>query len=229
VSLSPLFIEPIKKLILFSAVDELQLQQVVATSQIKPFKSGDTIFKQGDVSTHFYAVHKGSIKLSLLSPDGCEKVVRIIRPGQQFAEAVMFQENSVYPVNCIALEAGEIFEFDNKTYLKILEESFPTNKRLLQHLSAKMHNFIGEIENLCLHTATYRLINYIVRSIPDDVQGNSAEITLDAAKNVIAKRLSIQGETFSRILRDLRKKDLIEVSGNKVLIKDIIAMKSHLD
>jgi CRP/FNR family transcriptional regulator, dissimilatory nitrate respiration regulator len=229
VSLSPLFIEPIKKLILFSALDDSQLHQIVASSHIKPFKSGENIFKQGDVSKHFYAVHKGSVKLSLLSPDGCEKVVKIVRPGQQFAEAIMFQENPIYPLNCIALEAGEIFEFDNKTYLKILEESFATNKRLLQAFSAKMHQFIGEIENLCLHTATYRLINYIVGSIPEDIQVNSTEITLDAAKNVIAKRLSIQGETFSRILLELRKKDLIEVSGNKVLIKDIIAMKSHLD
>jgi CRP/FNR family transcriptional regulator, dissimilatory nitrate respiration regulator len=228
VPLSPLFIESIKKLILFSALDESQLQKIVSSSQIRPLKSGDNVFKQGEISRHFYAVHKGSIKLSLLSPDGCEKVIEIVRPGQQFAEAIMFYDNPVYPVNCIALEASEVFEFDNKTYLKILEESFVTNRRLLQYMSRKMHGFLREIDNLCLHTATYRLINYLICSIPDDIQSNSTEITLDAAKNVIAKRLSIQGETFSRILRDLRKKDLIEVSGNKVLIKDIIAMKSHL-
>ncbi|MFK5985674.1 MAG: Crp/Fnr family transcriptional regulator [Pseudomonadota bacterium] len=227
-SLSPLFISPIKKLILFSALNDEQLQQVVSSTQIKLLKAGENIFKQGEKSRHFYAVHKGSVKLSLLSPEGSEKVIEILRPGQQFAEAIIFQDEPIYPVNSIALESSEVFEFDSRVYLAILEKSFATNKRLLQDMSRKMHKFLSEIDNLCLHTATYRLINYIIGSIPEGVQGNSTEIVLDAAKNVIAKRLSIQGETFSRILRDLRKKDLIEVTGNKVLIKDIIAMKSHL-
>lgn len=227
-SLSPIFIASIKELILFSALDDEQLQQVVSSTQLKLLKSGENIFKQGEESRHFYAVHKGSVKLSLLSPEGSEKIIEILRPGQQFAEAIIFHDKPKFPVNSIALEATEVFEFDSKVYLKILENSFATNKRLLQNMSRKMHKFLNEIDNLCLHTATYRLINYIICSIPEGVQDNSTEITLDAAKNVIAKRLSIQGETFSRILRELRKKDLIEVTGNKVLIKDIIAMKSHL-
>ncbi len=228
-TLSPLFIKPIKKLILFSALDKTQLKQVLFSSKIIPLKSGDTLFKQGEISRYFYAVYKGSIKLSLLAPDGFEKVIEIVKPGQQFAEAIMFHDNPVYPVNSTALEESEIFQFDNKTYLEILEKSFATNRRILQDMSRKIHRFLKEIDNLCLHTATYRLINFIVCSIPDDTKSNSTEITFNTAKNVIAKRLSIQGETFSRILNDLRKKDLIEVKGNKVFIKDIIAMKSHLN
>jgi CRP-like cAMP-binding protein len=48
---------------------------------------------------------------------------------------------------------------------------------------------------------------------------------LDTAKNVIAARLSIKPETFSRIIKNLREQGIISIDGSKVTIHDIDALK----
>jgi CRP-like cAMP-binding protein len=227
-ALSSLFLEPIKKLFLFAALDEQQLQEVLDTSHILPVDAGDVIFKQGEELNYFYAVNKGSVKISLVSHDGNEKVIEIVNTGNYFAAVVIFNDKPIFPANAYALESGEIFKFDREIYLKILDKSPSTNRRVLQYMSRRMQKFVGEISDLCLHSASYRLINYLLCFIEDDYKDNNITIQLPAAKNVIAKRLSIQGETFSRILSSLRKQQLIKVDKNKITIDDIMALKTLL-
>jgi CRP-like cAMP-binding protein len=227
-ALSSLFLEPIKKLFLFAALDDQQLQEVLDTSHILPVDAGDVIFKQGEELNYFYAVNKGSVKISLVSHDGNEKVIEIVNTGNYFAAVVIFNDKPIFPANAYALESGEIFKFDRDIYLKILDKSPSTNRRVLQYMSRRMQKFVGEISDLCLHSASYRLINYLLCFIEDDYKDNNITIQLPAAKNVIAKRLSIQGETFSRILSSLRKQQLIKVDKNKITIDDIMALKTLL-
>ncbi len=227
-ALSSLFLEPIKKLFLFAALNDRQLQEILDTSHILPIEAGDVIFKQGEPLNYFYAINKGSVKISLVSHDGNEKVIEIVNAGSYFAAVVIFNKKPNFPANAYALESGEIFKFDREVYLKMLDESPSTNRRVLQYMSGRMQKFVGEISDLCLHSASYRLINYLLCFIDDEHKSNSVTLELPAAKNVIAKRLSIQGETFSRILSSLKKQQLIKVDKNKSTIDDIVALKTLL-
>jgi CRP-like cAMP-binding protein len=50
---------------------------------------------------------------------------------------------------------------------------------------------------------------------------------LDTAKNVIAARLSVKPETFSRIIKGLKNQGILTIEGNSVTIHDIDALKQH--
>ena len=54
------------------------------------------------------------------------------------------------------------------------------------------------------------------------------EFHLPTQKSVIASRLSIQRETFSRILGKLKKSKMIEVHGNDIRILDPQQMRDAL-
>jgi len=56
---------------------------------------------------------------------------------------------------------------------------------------------------------------------------NAAEITLPAAKNLIASRLNLTQEHFSRILHDLAAAGLIEVDRRVIRIPDLQRLRSH--
>ena len=69
-----------------------------------------------------------------------------------------------------------------------------------------------EIDNLTLHSATSRFASYLVLRRPP----GSQVLELDARKGVIASRLSIKPETFSRIEKDLSERGIIAVQGMRV-------------
>ena len=68
-----------------------------------------------------------------------------------------------------------------------------------------------------------RFTNFLVRQIPPG-QLHDARIELAAPKHVIASRLSIQPESFSRILRNLQREGHITVEDNLIHIKNISAL-----
>jgi len=87
-------------------------------------------------------------------------------------------------------------------------------------MSQRLHQRLNEIDSLTLHNATYRLVTYLLGELPEGVL-TSTEIVLTTPKHIIASRLSIKPETFSRILTRLARDGLIVVRGNSIVLANL--------
>ena len=212
---------------LFQALDEQQLSNVLNSSRTLSLPAKNILFEKDSVASHFYLLKSGQIKLFCLSEEGDEKVIDIINPSQTFAEAIMFLPKKIYPVSAETLKNSEIYSFDMKQFRSILESSQETCFRLLATMARRLHSSINDINNLTLHTATYRLVVYLLEQLPEGAVALS-NIHLDATKVIIASRLSIKPETFSRILLRLSKQGLIEVHGNDITLIDVNGLRALL-
>ena len=212
---------------LFEALNDAELEEIIATTVSISLPARTTLFERGAKAKHFYMVRSGQIKLYCLSPQGDEKVVEILYPQQTFAEAVMFMPQHIYPVSAEAIADSEVFRFDMGIFYRVLNESHETCFRLLGAMSRQLHAKISDINNLTLHNGTYRLIVYLLGQLPDDV-ATLSDIHLSTPKNIIASRLSIKPETFSRILLQLSKQGLIEINGNDITLLDVDGLRALL-
>lgn len=218
--------EDLRRHPLFAGLNDSQLQRVRRNMRVLRLKEGEHLFEYGQHAERFFMVRSGQIKLYRLSPEGAEKVIEIIQPGQTFAEAVMFMEAQNYPVNAEALTRSEVIAIDNRTFLGILRESVDTCFLVMADMSMRLRLRLSEIDELTLQNATLRLVHYLVRQLPEDVSAPT-EIRLPAPKNVIASRLSIQPETLSRILHNLSNKGLISVAGRTIQVHDIDGLRHY--
>jgi len=221
--------EELRKIPLFSDLDEAPFAAIVRGMHSHPLTRGGRLFSQGEPVHHFYYLRSGLIKLFRTSPAGDEKVIELIKAGQTFAEALMFMgHDAAYPLHAEAVEASEVVSFDARAFREMLSESPESGFRVMATLSRRLHKFLNEIESLSLRNATYRLVIYLLQQLPEDISGSSS-IHLPATKNLIASQLSIQPETFSRILHRLSGKGLIEVQGNDIVLCDIPALRGLTD
>lgn len=215
----------LRRAYLFADMSEPHLQLLVNSLQDIHLDAGKTLFRQGQAAERFYFVREGLVKLFRLSPEGDEKIIEIMRPGETFAEAVMFMgAQGRYPVNAEAINASRVYAFEQKIFLNLLRESSEATFGLLGSMSRRLHMLVNQIESLTLQNATYRLVAYLLEQIPRDVK-TSPEVQLTTPKGVIASRLAIQPETLSRILAKLRQGGLIEVNGNHITIRDVQALR----
>jgi len=212
---------------LLAELDEAMLDQVKKTLRVLDLETGEHLFEQGQHADRFYQVLEGQIKLYRVSMEGSERVIEVILPGQTFAEAVLFMEKRDYPLNAEALSKTRLLAFDSNTFLKLLENSQQTCFRLLADMSKRLHQRLNEIDYLTLQNATFRLIHYLLQQIPEDCDGNCTDVKLATSKSIIASRLSIQPETFSRILKNLGKRELISVKGKVITLLDIEALRTY--
>jgi CRP-like cAMP-binding protein len=200
---------------LFNALSDEQLTQILASSTLLKLREGEFIFEAGDRASRFYFLVSGQIKLYRLSPDGAEKVIELVSPGQTFAEALMFLERPMYPVSAAALPASQLIAFDNQNFLNILQGSIDSCFKIMGTLSQRIRGLIREIDDLTLQTATTRLCHMLWQQMD---QAGSCTLELKIPKGILASRLSIQPETFSRILNSLSNQGIISVKRSSIKI-----------
>ncbi len=76
-----------------------------------------------------------------------------------------------------------------------------------------------------LQSGTQRVIGYLLSL--SDATGGGAQIELPARKNIIASRLNLTHEHFSRTLHGLATAGLISVDGQKIGIASIEKLQAH--
>ncbi len=199
---------------LLSRLETEQLERVSRHASRVSLDAEQLLFSQGDPANRFYLLLKGQMQLFRLSPEGAEKVIEIVSPGQTFAEALMFLNAPRYPVCASALCPSELIAIDARDFASMLRESVETCFQLLGVLSQRLRGLIGEIDDLTLHTATSRVARYLIAKMPP----GQRILELDVRKGVLASRLSVQPETFSRVIKSLSEQAVIRMQGTQVTI-----------
>lgn len=210
---------------LFSSLTETDLAPISAASRLIQVKPNTLLFREADPSHHFFLVVKGSMRLYRLTPEGKEKVIEIISIGQTFAEAVALL-NKPYPVYAAALEPTELIAIPSQ----VLRDQVLINQglafKMLASLSLRIHGFLNDIHTLSLATAQQKVAGYLLAFLE---QSDNETIQLPATKAMIASRLGLQPETFSRVLSKMKEQGVIQEDKNQILILSSIALKQLRD
>jgi CRP-like cAMP-binding protein len=214
-------IDALKQSHLFARLSDLQLGRVYRHCRIVQLEDGQQLFSQGEDVVNFYLVLKGKMKLFRVSPDGQEKIIEIVPTGGTFAEALMFMDQPYYPVSAAALSETVVIGIDAKDFKAMLWDSVDTCLLLLGDMSFRLRKLVNEIDKLTLHSGTCRVASYLIEHAPEDEE----VFDLDVAKSVIAARLSVKPETFSRIIKNLREQGIISIDGNKITIHNRQALQ----
>jgi CRP-like cAMP-binding protein len=212
---------------LLASLDDNQFARVLATIQTLNLEEDSHLFHFGDQARYFFLLKTGQIQLYRLSPGGEEKVIEIIQPGQSFAEAVMFLQMPIYPVSAKAVFTSELWRIDMVVFLGLLQESNALCLHLLGGMSRRLHGAIQDIDQLTLQNASMRVIQLLLHSAPDST-GKPYNLEWETPKQILASRLSVRPETFSRILQQLSRKNLIAVQGKTVDVLDVKGLQREL-
>ena len=209
------------------ASDELD-RIALNTQQVRADRS-EVLFRRGDAAMGFHIIVFGQVKLAFTSPRGDEKVVDLIGQGGSFGEAVMFMERP-HVVTAQTLSDSLLLYIAREIVFEELERDPRFVRRIIAGLSSRLHRLMSDLESDSLHSGTQRIIGYLLRDSEDNPESKSAlEVTLSATKGVIASRLSLTQEHFSRILHDLSARGLIEVHGRSIYIPDVARLRACSD
>ena len=205
---------------MFSEMSAEELDRISASTLPVHVEKGQAICQCGDPCTGFHLVVYGQVKLGFTSPQGIEKVIEIVRPGQSFGEALMFLDKP-YIVFAQALSDAMLLHVARHAVLAELGRDTGFALRMLSGLSRRLHGLVRDVEAYTLRSSHERVIGYLLAEVPESANGGAAEVHLTPGKTVIASRLSMTPEHFSRILHELAASGLIAVEGRTVRIPDV--------
>ena len=220
-----LIADALKKNLLCSRLNDAQFTRISQSAVRVRLAENESLFEQGSPANRFYLVISGQVKLFRMSPAGTEKIIEIVTPGHSFAEALMFLDFPVYPVSASALQPATLISVDAKEFKNVLSESIETCFLIMGDMSQRLRGLVQEIDDLTLQSATCRVAGYFLSV----AQSNGNSVVLNLPKQVLASRLSVTPETFSRILRKLSDRGIITVDRDVVHIKNQQALSLAAD
>lgn len=208
----------LKKSALFTGLDEEIVRFFVENSRPKTYEKGTELFSMGDSADAFFLILEGWVKLYRMTRDGEEAIINVFAPGETFAEAAVFGPQQVYPVNAQAVEKTELLEIPRKLFVDKIKEDSDFALRILGSISARQRYLIQQIEQVTVKSAPQRIGAFLLRLSPPGKNAH-IEVSLPYDKSLIARRLNIQPETFSRALAKLKPYG-VSMKGRQVVIED---------
>ena len=217
----------LSRLPLFEELVPEELDRIAAGTTELHVPRGEIVFNRGDPCVGFHFVVYGQVKLAFLSPQGGEKVVEIIAPGYSFGEALMFM-GKPYIVMAQTLADSLLLHVSKKVVYDEIDRDPAFARKMLAGLSRRLHSLIGDVESYSMQSGTERVIGYLLRQDENQARSGGAYVlTLPTSKAVVASRLNVTPEHFSRILHDLSERGLIVVEGREIRIVDSAKLRDY--
>lgn len=212
---------------LFNGLAPEEISRIARGTREIHASKGDILFHKGDPCNGFHLLVYGQIKLAFTSAQGTEKVVEIMSQGQSFGEALMFMEKP-YIVFAQALTDSLLLHVSKKAVFDELERDHRLGRKMLAGMAMRLHQLMSDVESYSLHSGKERIIGYLLRELSETEQdGDKVSVTLPTNKGIIASRLNLTQEHFSRILHELIELGLIVVEGRKIHIPSVAKLRKH--
>jgi CRP/FNR family transcriptional regulator, dissimilatory nitrate respiration regulator len=164
---------------------------------VREVKKGVVLFAEGDEGHSIYLCARGGIQLHKTSPEGREVVIHGVRPGDIFAEVILFEQNR-YPVTAVTLADSTVVAFPRREIHRLLAgEEFRND--FMASLMRKLRYLTGRIVELTATDARERLRGFLEQRAP----AGTTTVALRMTKKDVAAAIGTTPETLSRLIRRL--------------------------
>jgi len=212
----------------YSVLDAESLSALAAAARTTRVGRGQSLFEQGQICDGVYVVMSGQLKLAFSSPNGAEKIVTIATARQSTGEAWLLL-GQCYPLHAEALNDSLLVFLPRQAVNKCLRTNQSFVYHMMKYIAEKFHHLLLDVESSSLLSGTERILDFLMREVDALDDDKSATIELALPKSIIASRLSLTQEHFSRLLRQLSESGMIAVDGRLVHIPDIDRLSRFLD
>jgi CRP/FNR family transcriptional regulator len=195
----------------FKGLSEENRSELAAIGNLREVKKRDYLFHEGEKGGSMFLLAGGNIQLHKNTEDGREVVIRVIKPGDVFAEVVLFEKER-YPVSARAVTNADVLVFPREGIHRLLaEEGFRND--FIAMLMAKQRYLAERIQELTTKDVEHRFFTFLRSQY-----GEQEVIKTPLSKKDIAAAIGTTPESLSRLIQRLHEDKIIDWKGKTIRI-----------
>jgi CRP/FNR family transcriptional regulator len=180
------------------------------------FKKGDTIIRQGVLSTNVAYLRKGLVKIHVTGPY-CEQIVRIVKaPGYLGLPTTFGDKINQYSVTSI--EESEVCFIDLTTFRELLKTNADFAWEIIQYICS----IELELYDRCANRSQKQIrgkISDVLLEMAEKIY-LSDDFNIPINQEELGNLIDSSRESVSRVLAEFEKEGIISMSGKKISIMD---------
>lgn len=191
-------------------------KELMKTIQLRKFKSGKVIYKEGKVPKGVYILRKGKVKIYQTNQDGTKQIMYIYTSGELFGYRPIIC-NEKHPVTAVAMEECTCDFIPRAHFSRVLLDSRDFAHVLLVSLSHEFAVWVNNINVFARFPVKSRVaLGLLILKEKFRTKDKSNEVTL--SRSEFASYIGTVKEMVVRVVQEFRARKIVETKGSRIKI-----------
>ncbi|HTR67672.1 MAG TPA: Crp/Fnr family transcriptional regulator [Terriglobales bacterium] len=220
---------PVREEHLFCNLPATALQKLNEIKSTAVYPKSAMLFIEGQQPRGLFVLCTGKVKLSTSSREGKTIITKLSEPGDVLGLNATIS-NRPYEVTAEMVEPGQANFIAREAFLQFLREHGEVALRVAEQLSRNYYTAYEEIRTLGLASSpAEKFAKLLLSWSPESKDGsNGTQLRLTLTHEEIAEMIGTTRETVSRLFSEFKKKQLLQVKGSTLTIRNRLALERML-
>ncbi|MEP0262587.1 Crp/Fnr family transcriptional regulator [Dokdonia sp.] len=209
----------IRQLNALKALSKEELKRISDSKVMKSVKKGDALFQEGEKLNGVFCVRNGVSKLSKMSDNGKDQIVKIATKGEVLGQRSVITEEKTN-LSAVALNDMEVCYIPKNHLTDNISNNVEFTKAILVHMANDLKFADDVIVNMAQKTVKQRIaetLRYLEKNFGTDRDGY---IAMTLTREDIANVVGTAKEACIRTLTIFKKEGWITTDGKRIKIED---------
>ncbi len=210
------------------AMSKEELKRVSDTKTTKIIRKGEAIFAEGDKLNGVFCVRDGVSKLSKLSANGKDQIVKLASKGEVMGQRSVIAEESSN-LSAIAVSDMEVCFIPKEGIVDVLHQNPNFTVEVLRHMAHDLREADDVIVNMSQKTVKQRIAEaflYLRENFGEDPDGY---LSITLSREDIANVVGTATESCIRIISEFKKNKYIKTSGKRIAVVNEKSLRDMVD
>jgi len=215
----------VRSLPLFQKLNEDELKNLLSRATLRRVPVGEAVFEQGQPATQFFLLLHGRLKVTQVTADGQQIIVRVVHPGDIFGFAKALQRTD-YPGTPTAAAESLVICWPTESWDILIEQIPHLAVNAMQTIGQRLQEAHTRLREMATEEVEPRLAHAVLRLIKQAGKKESAGIRIDfpISRQDLAEMTGTTLHTVSRILSAWEAQGLVIGGRRKLLVCDTAAL-----
>lgn len=203
---------------IFEEFDKETIGLLAGIAVHRKWMPGTVIFQRGDEGSTMIAVISGRIKVSLITPQGRELLLRHIEEGSLFGEMALF-DGLPRSADATAITATEGYVIARKPFFELITHRPDAAAAIMRYLCTLLRDTTDRLETIALYDLNARVARFFLATLKQ-IHGSelpeSATLRLSLSQSDIAAILGASRPKVNRAILSLEENGAIRRSDGLI-------------
>ena len=207
----------------FSSLKTLNKEELLKIADCKTsftIKKGDPIFTEGENVNGIFCVRDGVCKLTKLSANGNDQIVKLITKGELLGQRSMISDEPVN-LSAVALEDMEVCFIPKAEIMGFFTQNNKFSMDVMRAICADLKVADDHLVNMTQKTVKQRLAETLVYLYDTFGINDDKSLKVKLSREELAGMVGTATESCIRLLSEFNKMGLIELSGKKIVLANL--------
>ena len=206
----------------FSSLKALNKDELLRMAECKTsytIKKGEPIFEEGEVTNGIYCIKDGVCKLSKLSDNGKDQIVKLVKPGELLGQRSMISDEPAN-LSAVALEDMEVCFIPRSEVMQFFTQNNQFSMNVMKTICEDLKGADDHMVNMAQKTVRQRLAETLIYLEDTFGKNDDGTLRIQLSREELAGMIGTATEICIRLLSELNKSEYIELIGKKIKLLD---------